>query len=85
MKEVVCLDCNSIIAIKGKPFLGQKLECGNCSVQLEVIHLFPIELDWVLEQDEDYDDYDDYDDDDYEDDDYDDEYEDEYDEETAEA
>jgi hypothetical protein len=88
MKEVVCLNCNSIIAIKGEPHLGQQLECDNCSAELEVIHLFPIELDWVLEKDDDdddYDDYDDYDDDELDDDDFDDEYEEEYDEERAEA
>jgi hypothetical protein len=77
MKEVACLDCHSIIAIKGQPYIGQDLKCQSCGAELEIVHLFPIEVEWVYEDDGDYDDYDDYDDDD--------ELEDEFEEEQIEA
>jgi hypothetical protein len=80
MKEVVCLDCSTIMLIEGDLYIGKNVTCPECGSEFEITHLAPVQLEWVLEDDYDYDDYDD-DDDDF----IDDEYDEEVDEEEVET
>jgi lysine biosynthesis protein LysW len=59
---VECPDCEEKINMTGEIVWGQKVVCPHCGVDLEVINVDPVELDWVFE-DSDYD----YPDDDEED------------------
>jgi lysine biosynthesis protein LysW len=47
MARVYCLDCDEKIVLYPHPRLGQKLVCPHCGVDLEVISVDPLELDWV--------------------------------------
>ncbi len=57
-----CPDCDAKIAFNPVAKLGQKVTCPECSAELEVIGLDPLELDWVYdwEWDEDEEDDDDW-------------------------
>lgn len=55
-----CPSCQSEIKLTGKPFMGQQVRCRSCDADLEVVWLDPVELDWVPEDDDDYNRYDDY-------------------------
>ncbi len=56
MEMGFCPECDADIAVGKKPFVGQKITCGNCGAYLRIISLSPIEIDWA--DDDDYDDYD---------------------------
>lgn len=43
-----CLDCGHDISLGAEPWIGQPIRCQNCGVQLEVINVEPLELDWVF-------------------------------------
>jgi alpha-aminoadipate carrier protein LysW len=70
MNSTYCPECDERIVFNPtKPKFGQRLSCPNCSAELEVISLDPLELDWAYDwewddedEDEDEDDFDDYDD-----------------------
>lgn len=72
MSTVLCPECDEKIRMPGRPTLGRRFACHNCGVELELINLDPVELDWVYnEPDEDdtdpdwnWDDDDDFDDED---------------------
>jgi hypothetical protein len=49
MATAFCLDCEHIIEMESLPPLGKRIKCPNCEVQLEVINLNPLELDWVYD------------------------------------
>lgn len=88
MASTQCSECDEEIEIGGRVRLGQKIICGHCGAQLEVVATDPLEVDVAQEEDDgweddelddeenDSDDFDDVDDleleDDYEDDDFDD-------------
>jgi phage FluMu protein Com len=80
MKEVACLDCNTIFLIEDGLYIGLKVTCPECETQFEITYLSPVQIEWVYEDDYDYDLDDDMDDDDYED-----EFDEEFDEEEVEA
>jgi lysine biosynthesis protein LysW len=80
----ICPDCDAEIDLGAEPRLGQKITCPNCEVELEVVNLDPLELNWDVNEsdDEEWDDdweeeegedddwADDWDDDDWDDDDW---------------
>jgi lysine biosynthesis protein LysW len=64
-----CPECGSEVRVARNVKVGDQIECSECGETLEVISTRPIELDYVLE-DEDWDDDEwDDDDDDWDDDD----------------
>lgn len=71
----ICPDCDAEVNLGADPRLGQKITCPNCEVELEVVSLDPLELNWdVSESDDEWDD--DWEDDDGDDDDLDDDWDD---------
>ena len=50
-ETVVCIDCESRIALHGAIKLGQEIVCPHCDAELEVIDTDPVELDWIYEED----------------------------------
>lgn len=42
-----CLDCDHEIDLRRQLKVGQRITCPNCRVELEIIKLEPLELDWV--------------------------------------
>lgn len=53
MTVVKCPECWAGIDVSGVTVLGEILECPDCGVELEVIHLEPIELGLAPEEEED--------------------------------
>lgn len=47
MSSTFCPDCDGEIALNPDVSLGQRLACPHCHVDLEVIHLNPVWLDWT--------------------------------------
>jgi len=47
MFTVSCIDCNRPIKLDFRPVVGDIITCPSCSVELEVIGVEPVELDWV--------------------------------------
>ena len=66
MASTQCSVCDEEIEIAGRPRLGQKITCGHCGAQLEVVATEPLELDVAQEDDDSWED-DDLDDDDFDD------------------
>ena len=46
-----CLDCDREIDLGPDPQVEQRIRCPHCEVELEVINLEPLELDWIYERD----------------------------------
>ena len=44
-----CLDCDHEIDLTHQLTVGQRITCPNCGVELEIIKLEPLELDWVYD------------------------------------
>ena len=47
MSSTFCPDCEGEITLDPHVVLGQRLTCPHCGVDLEVIHLDPVWLDWT--------------------------------------
>ena len=47
MITVSCIDCNRPIKLDFRPSVGDVITCSSCGVELEVIDVEPVELDWV--------------------------------------
>lgn len=47
MSTAFCLDCDRELDLGATPAVGQKMKCPHCEVELEIINLSPMELDWV--------------------------------------
>ena len=62
MPRAVCPDCDEQVLVSGVPKIGQIVYCSSCDARLEVVEIDPLELDWALDDDDDYPD-DDWDDD----------------------
>jgi lysine biosynthesis protein LysW len=77
MAIAFCPDCEAPIRLGAQIKIGQRIVCSNCDVELEVIEVSPVELDWAYDEpEEDWDDgewddeddeedYDDWDEDDW--------------------
>lgn len=63
--KAVCPACNGKVNTGPKPRMGQRLKCGKCGTELEVVWLEPVEVDWPYDEDDYDDDEDEYDEDDY--------------------
>ena len=48
----ICPDCGSEIMISGKIKLGRRLNCPDCGARLEIVETVPVELDFLIEDDE---------------------------------
>ena len=46
MANVKCPHCGAEVHVGEKPWLGQRETCGECENVLEVVWLFPLELDY---------------------------------------
>jgi hypothetical protein len=60
MADGYCVNCENKIYLGKKTFISQRVVCGKCGADMEVIELSPIELDWV------YGDFEDIDEEEYE-------------------
>lgn len=67
MASAFCPECDAQINVGKTPSEGQFIVCPRCRAELEIVGLDPVELDWVLEDEEYYDDEFEDDDDDYDD------------------
>lgn len=56
MMEAECPSCGESIEVGRKPKMGQRVVCPGCDVELEVVWLDPLELDWPAEEYEGYED-----------------------------
>ena len=48
-RTLVCLDCESRIALNGAVKLGQELVCPLCDAVMEIVGLDPLQADWIYE------------------------------------
>lgn len=62
MAKGYCPECDEPIRLGDRPSKGQKVTCPACGAYLEVVALSPIELDWAIDEDEDFDYEDDFED-----------------------
>ena len=72
MAKVSCPSCDVEFEL-GKRFVGERFDCTECGVELEVMSIQPPDVSWAYMhsgQDDDWDDYDDDDDDDDDDEEY---------------
>jgi lysine biosynthesis protein LysW len=44
-----CPECNGSIRLGAKLQVGQRIACPHCEIDLEVIGLAPLELDWAFD------------------------------------
>jgi hypothetical protein len=45
-----CLDCERSMELNANIKVGQRIRCPHCRVELEIINLEPLELDWIYER-----------------------------------
>jgi len=45
-----CLECERKLDLGNNPQVGQRIKCEYCEVQLEIINIDPLELDWIYER-----------------------------------
>lgn len=53
-RQSPCPECGSEITIAADTVKGEILQCGDCSVELEVINLEPLEIALAPEEEEDW-------------------------------
>jgi len=54
MPKVICPACEASMGVgKSGLTLGSRLRCGECGALLEVIEDDPIELEWILDDEDD--------------------------------
>ncbi len=46
-RTIPCPECHADIRLRKVSQLGQLFTCRGCNVQLQVINLMPLELDWA--------------------------------------
>ena len=58
MYRALCPDCGEVVELAERIQIGDRVFCGECGIELEVLSLYPFDLDYVLEEDweEDWDD-----------------------------
>ena len=47
-----CPDCGADVRLRGKPYVGQLIQCTNCRAALEIEQLNPVSLAVAYEEDE---------------------------------
>ncbi len=63
MKNGKCPNCGSKVPVSENAHLGDILVCETCDTEVEVVSLDPVELDWPLEDMDEYEDFSEFDDD----------------------
>ena len=63
MYRALCPDCGEVVELQENVRAGDRVVCIECGIELEVLSRYPLDLDYVLEDDWD----DDWDDEDSED------------------
>ena len=54
MPIVACIECDAKITFDEKVILGEIAQCPECSLELEVVKLDPLEVDKAPEVEEDW-------------------------------
>lgn len=49
MIEARCPSCRAAVRLNSDPVIGQRVTCLKCHTELEVVWLYPVDLDWVDE------------------------------------
>jgi lysine biosynthesis protein LysW len=62
MLRALCPDCGEVLVLSETIPVGHRVHCVECGIELEVLSHYPLELDYVTEDDWD----DDWDDDEWE-------------------
>ena len=60
MQKAECPQCEKDVAVGSHPAIGKVVRCDGCRVELEIVQLDPIELDWPLIDDDGSGEFDDY-------------------------
>lgn len=53
MASTQCSECDEEIEVAGRAKLGQKIVCGHCGAQLEVVATEPLEVEIAQEEEDD--------------------------------
>ena len=58
MYRALCPDCSEVVVLAERVQVGDRFICGDCGIEIEVLSLYPVDVDYVLEEDweEDWDD-----------------------------
>ena len=51
MFRVACPECGEPVEFQEDAKVGSRIVCTECGVELEVLSLYPLEIDYVLEDD----------------------------------
>lgn len=51
MPKGACPNCKSPVEAGRRPHVGQRLVCETCQTPVEVVWLYPLELDFYIERD----------------------------------
>jgi alpha-aminoadipate carrier protein LysW len=51
MLRVECPECGEPVGLREDVKVGERIVCVDCGVDLEVLSLYPLEIDYVLEAD----------------------------------
>jgi lysine biosynthesis protein LysW len=51
MYRALCPDCGEIVQLAERAQVGDRVACVECGVELEVLSVYPLDLDYVLEDD----------------------------------
>jgi len=51
MFRALCPDCSEVVELKESVRVGDRVICVECGIELEVLSLYPLDLDYVLEDD----------------------------------
>ena len=64
MFRALCPDCGEVVELVERIRVGDRVVCVECGIELEVLSLYPLDLDYVLDDDWGDDDWEDEDDED---------------------
>ena len=66
---IECASCGAEVNVGKNPEMGKRFTCPSCHHVMEVVWVYPIELDWpVDDDDEDYEEDDEFEEDEFEED-----------------
>ena len=54
MKPINCIECEAQLQLDTNPVAGEIIQCPDCSVELEIINLNPLQIDLAPEVEEDW-------------------------------
>ncbi len=50
METAECISCGAELTFRTRPKMGTLVTCTECSAELEVVWLDPVELDWPFDE-----------------------------------